>query len=565
MLVRFAKLCVLFLLVSIGLSAQEAPSTQTAKTPSNQTCRISGLVVKSGTSEPLKKAHIYLRKEDDPMSGYTTHTDAAGHFAIEKIDPGRYDLRVGHTGYVSQSYGENSSTSRGAVLALNPGREIRDLLFRMVPWAVISGKVTDEDGDPVSDAQVQAMRHSVKEGKRVLEPRSVASTNDLGEFRLYGLAKGRYFIHAVVGSRWDSGLLDSSVGDAGSTSRAGYAPVYYPGTADEARAATIEVAPGQEVSAIDFMLLPIRTFRVRGHVFDAVLGQPAKDCFIFLVRHDPGESNSFYNQQSGTNCVKGAFQLSDVPPGSYYILANSWNVGKQRAARAVIDVNNTNLDDVSLTFAPGIALTGHILVEGHEILDFSEVNVRLDDPEQYFGGEAGAAVKPNGTLTVENLTEGNYQIGVGGRPAGFSPDFYLKAARVNGEDVLERGLTIGAGSTRGPLEIVLSSAGARIEGTVTDENDLPFAGAVVAIVPERDRRKQFRLFKDTTTDQYGQFILRGVAPGTYKLFSWKEVEDNAWEDPEFLAPFETQGTGVTAEENGHITIRLKLIPTEKPK
>jgi hypothetical protein len=111
----------------------------------------------------------------------------------------------------------------------------------------------------------------------------------------------------------------------------------------------------------------------------------------------------------------------------------------------------------------------------------------------------------------------------------------------------------------------LSSAGTRIEGTVTDENDLPSVGVVVALVPEGERRHQFRLYKDTTTDQYGQFILRGVAPGAYKLFSWKEVENNAWQDPDFLASFESKGTKVTAEEDGHIAIRLKLIPTEKPQ
>jgi hypothetical protein len=124
-------------------------------------------------------------------------------------------------------------------------------------------------------------------------------------------------------------------------------------------------------------------------------------------------------------------------------------------------------------------------------------------------------------------------------------------------------LTVGSGGTRGTLEIVLSSAGTRIEGTVTDENDLPSAGVVVALVPAEERRQQFRLFKDTTTDQYGKFIIRGVAPGTFKLFSWREVENNAWEDPDFLVPFEGQGTKITAEENGRITIQLKLIPTDK--
>jgi hypothetical protein len=126
-------------------------------------------------------------------------------------------------------------------------------------------------------------------------------------------------------------------------------------------------------------------------------------------------------------------------------------------------------------------------------------------------------------------------------------------------------LKVGAGGNRGPLEIVLNTGGTRIDGSVTDENGLPSAGAVVALVPDVDRRTQFRLFMDATTDQHGQFVLQGITPGTYKLFSWKEIEDHGWEDPEFLRPFESQGTRVIAEENGHIAIRLKLIPTEKPK
>jgi hypothetical protein len=149
--------------------------------------------------------------------------------------------------------------------------------------------------------------------------------------------------------------------------------------------------------------------------------------------------------------------------------------------------------------------------------------------------------------------------------SGSLSDFYTRDVRVNGESVMENGLTIAAGATRGPLEIVLSSEGTRVDGTVTDENDLPAVGAVVAVVPDEARRKRFRLYKNTTTDQYGKFILRGIAPGKYKLFSWTDVESNAWEDPDFLKPFEDQGTEITAEENGRLSIQLKSAATDKVK
>jgi protocatechuate 3,4-dioxygenase beta subunit len=564
MLVRFARLCVPILLLACTLAAQEAPSKKPDSTPAKDKCSIAGLVIKLGTSEPLKKTNVYLQKEDDQRSGYSAHTDIAGHFAIRGIDPGRYRLRVDHLGYVSQSYGEDSSGTHGAVLALNPGRNIQDLLFRMVPWAVISGRVTDEDGDPVSGVEVQAMRRFFRVGKQTLDIRHSEQTNDLGEFRLYGLAKGRYFIRALAERGWHSAQFDSSADDADSSSQSGYAPVYYPGTADQARAAMIEVAPGQEIPGIDFALLLVRTFRIRGHVFDSVLGKAPNNCFMELVRHDPTVA-SYGNRGGMTDCSKGPFEFTDVTPGSYAVVAMLRDSNKRRSARAIVEVDNTNVDDVRVVVGAGITLIGRLYVEGREPLDPSEVSLWLSTPDQEMFGSAGAVIKPDGTLTIENVPEGTLEFAAWGRPPGYSPDFYLKSARLNGEDILEKGFTVSGGSARGPLEVVLSSASARIEGAVTDENDLPSAGAVVVLVPEGDRRKQFRLYKDTTTDQYGQFILRGVAPRTYKLFSWKEVETNAWEDPDYLAPFESQGTKVTAEENGRVTTRLKLIATEKSK
>jgi hypothetical protein len=82
------------------------------------------------------------------------------------------------------------------------------------------------------------------------------------------------------------------------------------------------------------------------------------------------------------------------------------------------------------------------------------------------------------------------------------------------------------------------------------------------LVPEPSRRNQSSLFKEQATDQYGHFELRGIAPGDYKVFSWEEAESGAWEDPEFLKPFEEKGEKISLQENDQKTLNLTAIQTK---
>jgi hypothetical protein len=555
-------ICILLCFGSAALRAQQGSTSKTQDNSGKASCSIGGTVLKSGTADPVRKAEISLRKADDPHSGYLTHTDSVGRFAIDKIEPGRYRLHVEKNGYASQEYGENSSGSAGAILTLTPGHEARDLLFRLIPWAVISGRVSDEDGDPFPDITIQVMRYVTRDGKRTLELAAEENSNDRGDYRIYRLPKGRYFVRAVIREHWIQIQTNLNKDDDPVASN-GYAPVYYPGTADPVRAVPVYVDAGQEAPTIDFTLIPIRGFRVRGRVFDARLGQVPNNCFVSLIHHDPATSDSRSNEQGQTVCEKGTFEFTSVPPGAYSVFVRTFGEGDVRSARALVNVSDANVNDVSVFLRRGMSLSGRISVEGGQSLDFSEVHVWLADSDDYTGRGASAKIKPDGTLAFENVPEGEYQFEIYGRPPGFSPDFYMKDALVNGESVLDKGLAVPAADSQRSVEIVISSAGARVDGTVTDENDLPTAGAIVALVPEEARRKLFRLYKDSTTDQYGKFEMRGIAPGKYKLFAWKDVENDSWQDPDFLKLYEDQGKEITAQERGRVTIQLKLAATQK--
>ena len=157
-------------------------------------------------------------------------------------------------------------------------------------------------------------------------------------------------------------------------------------------------------------------------------------------------------------------------------------------------------------------------------------------------------------FTLRDVPEGEFRLTV----EGMSKDCYVKEARFGEALLPDMSFRVAKGSA-GPLEITVSSLGARVEGTVTNEESLPVAGVWVVAVPEEPKRKQHYLFKSITTDQYGHFDLRGLAPGKYKLFSWDGVEQGEWEDTDFLKDSEEKGVTIDLKGSDTKAIELKLI------
>jgi hypothetical protein len=172
-------------------------------------------------------------------------------------------------------------------------------------------------------------------------------------------------------------------------------------------------------------------------------------------------------------------------------------------------------------------------------------------------------VKADGSFTLADVQSARYSLSFccGSVDSG---NYYLKSARLGDEEVLESGLDLTHGVS-GTLEVVLSSNGGQVEGVVLNANEQPEAAATVVLVPDEPRRSQTRLYKDATTDQYGRFTITAIAPGGYKLFAWEDVEDGAYEDPDYLKAFEALGEPRTIRERSRESAQLKLIPAEGKK
>lgn len=555
---KFTRLALFSLLLCFSVAAQDRAQNAAPIQPKQEKCTVSGTVVRLGTSEPLKSAYLRLAVQGQRGASLGATTDPAGKFVLNNVEPGRYRLSVARNGYVAQEYGQRSPGDPGAILALSAGQKVQDLLFRMVPAAVISGRIQDEDGESLPWVQVTALREAYVEGKRQLVGGTVVTTNDLGEYRLFNLPPGRYFVRAtyrpganVVGF-WQMTFMDGE-------SSGGYAPTYYPGTSDPTRAATITVKAAEEARSVDFILRQVPVFKVRGRVFNTVTGRPAEGVSLELVPRKGRLAWKFPNLGASVDNPEGSFEIRDVMPGSYNLIAYWSDEGKSYVARQPVEVVASDVQGIQVTIALGIAVNGHLSWDGIPSLSEREPMIYLVPTEDGYSSD-DAKVQPDGSFAYKNVPEGTYRIFFWGA----TQDCFVQSARYGSADALTDGFALRRGSDAS-LEVTVSSRGARIEGVVKNSDELPAAGVWVTLVPDIARRNQERLYKSATTDQYGRFVLRGIAPGEYKLFSWDEVERGAWQDADFLQPFEDRGQRVRLDLGAREMVELRLIETKKEK
>ena len=527
-----------FLLIAPLLAAQD------------QKCAIEGMVLNAKTNEPIKKVEVVLRREDS--SGGVTNgvlTDGAGKFKFVDLEPARYDIWMSKNGFLE---GPRRLGDAPHVLALAAGQTLKDLTYRLWPTAVIAGRVVDEDGNPMTDVSIMAFRYRNEQGRpRVFLDGGVAQTDDQGHYRMYGLRAGRCYLSAKY-----TRAAGASTGDAtglhftDSARDEAYATLYYPGVTDAGQSAPIQLRAGEERRDVDFRLVPARTVRVRGRV--APLPPPQELSVLLMARGLTGPTPLVEHRMAGVD-EKGVFEIRGVFPGSYLLLSMSFRRDEGPSARQRLEVGNTDVNDVEVTLRPSVKVKGRVKIEGDLGPGLKPDNVYVvltQEDALSWDRDNGETAGADGSFTLPTLASGEYRVSVFRIPSGC----YLKAVTYGGVDALAKGASIGEGA--GTLDVLLSPNGGSVDGTVTGDDEKPAIGATVVLVPEA---KRFDLYKTGATDQYGHFTIRGVAPGSYQLYAWDNLEPGAYEDPEFLDPYKNQAKKVSVEEKSRVTQDLPLL------
>jgi len=509
---------------------------------------------------------------DGPRSASLVKTDAQGRFAFSPINPGRYSINAGAERFVNLEFGQKRPGEAGMPIEVHDAENFT-ADFKLPRVSAIEGVVLDEFGDPAPNVTVQPARKQYAAGRQRLMPVrsrvSPALTDDQGHYRISALPPGDYYVAALTGAY-------SDVDDAG-----GFAPTYYPGTADSASAAPITITPGVD-SVAPFSLVPAKTVRVSGTMVDEA-GQSAWGK-LWLTPPDSLQHLDF-NLATSATAPDGSFLIEHVVAGSYTMQGFGAHLDHSRSGGMLgeflfgwlpIAVGDSDLENVILRVKRGMSLRGQIVVDDASMPAPAPEQVRvMAFPVEFdsapvtqiavagvpidFGAEP-IDINPPLSRTFADLT---FEVTrLSGMRRIFvdisSPEWSLEKITRNEIDITETAQDFRTKDVEG-VEIVLTSKVSRITGAVSDDKGPVSDYAVVLFSADPtkwiDRSRFVRMARPA---QDGRFEVRGLPTQDYLVIALPSVVGSEWQDPEFLQQLRSQATSLVLTEGESRTLELKL-------
>jgi hypothetical protein len=398
-----------------------------------------------------------------------------------------------------------------------------------------------------------AMRYAFVNGGRQLQAAGVsASTDDLGEFRLFGLLPGQYFVSAMLRT-FDVGV--------DTTDRSRYAPTYYPGTGNVADAQRIAVAPAQTMTDVNLTLLPVMTVLVSGTALDTQ-GQPMVGVHAYLM---PRNGMMFGGApQSGTVRRDGSHVISGAVPGDYIVRASPPGLRDEYAA-VDVTVGSSDLTGVQLVATKLSIIRGRLVFEPGSLNPPSPTAVRIiaSDGSRPNAGD-NTSVKKDGTFELK-VSAGHMQLAV--NAAG---DWRLKRAVVADADVTDAGLDVAANATIENVVLEMTSQVPEVAVTVTDAAGSRVHDCVIVLFARDNRRwtpnsRYVAVGRPNVVESI--FHVR-VPPGDYMVAAFEDTEPTVgiFADPDILGQLRDRAIpfSIGEAEKQDLTVPLGQPPVYSP-
>jgi protocatechuate 3,4-dioxygenase beta subunit len=516
---------------------------------------IVGVVLDDATGAPIPRVVVKLETKTAEPSDAVAWTDDRGAFAFSRVPPGQYSLSAHRDGYEMTHLGAARREEPPEVLSLASGED-RRVTLRMRPAGSISGTVTDAGGDPLAGVNLSLLVAGYSRRQPHYSRLYGAQTDGRGRYRIGGLPAGKYVLMANAQWQQPAPMPEVVRGQAPEETR--YAPLFYPNADRLAVATPIVLAPGKNLEGFDFQLAPQPASSLEGKVvLPADIG-PSAQVTVVVSEEDqtlPGSSMGV-----GINPATGAFEVGGLIPGRYLVTVNVNGQGRPYRGTEHVELGHGPAQ-VTVHLEPGVELAGSVRLEGDPGGEPPHFRVSLvpgDGLPMYFT-RPEAEVKPDGSFRIPNVLPGVWDIGVEPIPKGG----YIKSMRLGNRDVLTEDMLIES-TTSAPLNIVLSTRGAVIDGAVTDAGGERAKKAYVVLAPSGAREKVWTFYRVIPADGDGHYEFKGVTPGAYTLYALARMDSDPSQDPDFLKPLAGRGEQIEATEGGHATRDVRLIPEAPP-
>lgn len=513
--------------------AQPPSTTQPPVPPAaaTGTAQIRGLIRSTSDDRPLGRARVSVVSDVLPEPRVAI-SGADGRYAITDLPPGSYIVSAVRSGYAPQTYGQGRVITGTPVVLADRQQATIDL--PLTPGGLVVGRILDEDGTPFAGAEVEALISRFEAGADTLFSVSIALTDDRGEFRLFGLAPGSYYVSAA-----DPAFRRVSTPKGVFR----YSPTYHPGTTQADQAKPVVVTGTGDPPRVEFRISLVPPARVDGQLLTYDARQLLSGAIIMSPLE--GDGVPMVPPEEPAIFPDGRFSFGGVVPGRYQIRARGVTDPLGAALFAVfsVEVRGTDVTGVRMTLRPGATLEGTLAVEnkrGSKPPALSTIRVRAPFIDgNNFGDALTGTVQPDGTFALRGIMRGAHQLVLD----GLEPPWVLKSITHQGADITDLQLDFGEKEYRRDVRVTITDAASEVTGIVQTPRKLPVAHAGVLIfarVPLFWMRTNRRM-RIAYTDQDGRFSVSGLPAGEYVAVTSRSVDESDLGRRERLEALQDEG------------------------
>jgi protocatechuate 3,4-dioxygenase beta subunit len=493
---------------AIPLFAQTPAKQPAAKTPRGS---ISGRVTIKDKAAP--GVLVGLRRSEG-LNPFETlpkaFTDPDGVYHITNVTAGSYNVIPATPAYVSTESDYNVKP-----VVVNEDEIVEGVNFSLVRGGVITGKVTDADGRPIIQMQVDIFRADLLERQASMQqqvyPVNSVGTDDRGIYRAFGLLPGKYKVAAGRSDQFSSSF-DSS--------RQTYKQVFHPDVSDVTKATIVEVSEASEAKDVDITLgRTAQTFSVSGHVINNDTGLPVPNVRYGLSRV-VGERSEYVNSFIAAN-DRGDFVTEGLLPGKYAIVQYASQANELRLETTGFEVVDQDVTDLAIKLAKGATISGVVILESDDKAarsKLAELQLRgYISVAPGYSTSVSSMIAADGGFHFSGLQNGAVNIYLVEKNMPFPPKGFA-VARIERDGVIVPRLQVKDGESITGVKLFISYGTATLRGVVTVENGTtaPNTRFFVRIAKSGETLSNIR---QPQVDARGHFLLEGLPAGTYDLFA----------------------------------------------